>query len=67
MLAAQRNANVDPLLRSLGLIAQFTLDPKRWAVTVMTRYQAGDRFLKPAVSLEGSGVDAVADAPSSGT
>lgn len=51
MLAAEWNADVDPRLKSLGLIAQFTLDPKRWADTVMARYQAGDRFLEPAVSL----------------
>ncbi|NUQ20013.1 MAG: hypothetical protein HOQ09_03535 [Gemmatimonadaceae bacterium] len=50
-LAAQWNADVDPRLRSLGLIAQFTLDPKHWADTVMARYKAGDRFLEPAVSL----------------
>ena len=49
LLAAQWPRTSEPRLRELALIAAATLDPRRWADTVLAH--AGSRFLEPAVQL----------------
>jgi hypothetical protein len=51
LLADQWRSAREPRLRELGLVALVTLEPARWADTVLTRAATGSRFLEPAVNL----------------
>ena len=51
LLADQWRSAREPRLRELGLVALVTLEPARWADTVLARATAGSRFLQPAVML----------------
>lgn len=51
MLADQRRTAREPRLREVGLVALVTLDPARWADTVLARVRAGASFLEPAAML----------------
>jgi hypothetical protein len=51
MLADQWRSAREPRLRELGLVAHLTLEPGRWADTVLARAQAGTHFLAPAAML----------------
>jgi hypothetical protein len=51
LLADQWRSAREPRLRELGLVTLVTLEPARWADTVLARAAAGSRFLEPAVML----------------
>ena len=51
LLADQWRSAREPRLRELGLVALLTLEPARWADTVLARAAAGSQFLEPAVML----------------
>ena len=51
LLADQWRSAREPRLRELGLVALVTLEPARWADTVLARGAAGSTFLEPAVML----------------
>ena len=51
LLADQWRTAREPRLRELGLVALVTLEPARWADTVLARAAAGSTFLEPAAML----------------
>ena len=51
VLAEQWRTAREPRLRDVGLVALLTLEPARWADTVLAREQAGSRFLRRAAML----------------
>ncbi|HEV2733983.1 MAG TPA: hypothetical protein VGV85_04055 [Longimicrobiaceae bacterium] len=51
LLAAQWETATEPRLRDLGLVTRVSLEPARWADTVMHRRAAASVFLEPADQL----------------
>src|SRR5690606_26425436 len=51
LLAAQSEAEGDPRLRDLGLIARFALDPREGEAAILRREAEGSAMVRPAAQL----------------